>query len=568
MLQAPSKLRLLSPRGLTKSLMERGRISGALPSSKRYSTSQNAPGPDPQEAQLDYRKFLDVLRHDNDLVEINTEVDPHLELGAIIRRVSEVNDKAPLFNNIKGARDGLWRVAGNAASLRPNEKDRYGRIARSIGLEPTASWKEICHRWQSGKRAKVLPPNVLPSGPCKDNKIMGDKVDLTTLPVPYLHTGDGGKYIQTYGVHVLQMPDGSWTNWSIFRGMVYDQNRIVCLVGGGQHNSMIRDAWLTAGKKEVPWALAFGVPPAASLAAAMPVPEGVSEAEYVGALVGKPLDLVKCELNNLLVPANSEIVFEGTLSLIDKAYEGPFEDYMGVIFEGDRRMQPLFTVNAITYRNDAIMPVSVPGRITDESVRPLPLASILFRMTLLTCDTLQHTTAALASAELLELLQREGLPIKEANCPLETYATWCALQVDTEKLGDMETGSAELCKRIGDLAFKDKSCMLVNRIILVGDDVDVFDWNDVMWALVTRCRPGKDEALFEEVRGHPITPYMSHGPHGNPTQGGKVISDCLMPIEYQGKRNFRECSFNKSYPEDIKNKVRTGWEAMGFTVQS
>ncbi|KAF5537679.1 3-octaprenyl-4-hydroxybenzoate carboxy-lyase [Fusarium phyllophilum] len=543
MLQAPSKLRLLSPRGLTKSLMERGRIAGALPSSKKYSTSQV---PDPQEAQLDYRKFLDILRHDNDLVEINTEVDPHLELGAIIRRVSEVNDKAPLFNNIKGARNGLWRVAGNAASLRPNEKDRYGRIARSLGLEPTASWKEICHRWQSGKRAKVLPPNVLPSGPCKDNKIMGDKVDLTTLPVPYLHTGDGGKYIQTYGVHVLQMPDGSWTNWSIFRGMVYDQNRIVCLVGGGQHNSMIRDAWLAAGKKEAPWALAFGVPPAASLAAAMPVPEGVSEAEYVGALVGKPLDLVKCELNNLLVPANSEIVFEGTLSLTDKAYEGPFEDYMGVIFEGDRRMQPLFTVDAITYRNDAIMPVSVPGRITDES----------------------HTTAALASAELLELLQREGLPIKEANCPLETYATWCALQVDTEQLGDMKTGSAELCKRIGDLAFRNKSCMLVNRIILVGDDVDVFEWNDVMWALVTRCRPGKDETLFEEVRGHPITPYMSHGPHGNPTQGGKVISDCLMPIEYQGKTNFRECSFNKSYPEDVKNKVREGWKDMGFTVQS
>lgn len=132
----------------------------------------------------------------------------------------------------------------------------------------------------------------------------------------------------------------------------------------------------------------------------------------------------------------------------------------------------------------------------------------------------------------------------------------------------METGSAELCKRIGDLAFKDKSCMLVNRIILVGDDVDVFDWNDIMWALITRCRPGKDETLFEEVRGHPITPYMSHGPHGNPTQGGKVISDCLMPIEYQGKRNFRECSFVESYPEDIKSKVRAGWEGMGFTVQS
>lgn len=320
------------------------------------------------DAQLDFRTFINVLRKDGDLAEINDEVDPHLEVGAIVRRVSEVNAKAPLFNNVKGARNGLWRMFGNAASLRSVDTEKYGRVARNLGLPADATWKQILERTQDGKNKPPLKPKVLSEGPCKQNKIFADEIDLHKLPAPLLHGGDGGKYIQTYGVHVLQTPDKSWTNWSIFRGMVHDSRRIVCLIFNGQHNSMIRDKWLAEGKDEIPWALALGVPPAANLAAALPVPTGVSEAEYVGAMVGKPLELVKCELSDLLVPANSEIVFEGTFSLKDKAMEGPFEDFLGIHFEDDAHLHPLFKVDAITYRDDAILPVSVPGRITDESV--------------------------------------------------------------------------------------------------------------------------------------------------------------------------------------------------------
>jgi len=309
-----------------------------------------------------------VLRSDNDLAEINREVDPNLEVAAIVRRVSEVNGKAPLFNNVKGSKNGLWRMFGNSGSLRNSEKEKFGRVARNFGLPPTATWKEISERTQAAKSATPLKPNVLPTGPCKENKLSGDQIDLEALPVPYLHEGDGGKYLQTYGIHVLQSPDGTWTNWSIFRGMVVDKQRIVCLVGTGQHNSVIRQKWLEAGKTEIPWALAMGVPPIANLVAALPVPENVSEGEYVGALVGKPLDLVKCELSDLLVPANSEIVLEGTFSLKDKALEGPFGDFLGIVFDNDQHPMPLFKVETITYRNDAILPISVPGRITDESV--------------------------------------------------------------------------------------------------------------------------------------------------------------------------------------------------------
>lgn len=363
-----SRLAITRAAALTAQRVKAVNASSTIGISGYRQKSTLASQPEHIAAQLDFRTFIDVLRKDGDLAEINQEIDPHLEVGAIVRRVSEVDGKAPLFNNVKGAKNGLWRMFGNAASLRRSEDQRYGRIARSLGLPPNASWKVILERSQEGKAHPPLPPRVVSTGPCKQNKISGDDIDLHKLPAPMLHQADGGKYIQSYGVHVLTTPDGSWTNWSIFRGMIHDSKRLVCLVGTGQHNAIIREKWLKEGKTEMPWALAFGVPPAVNLAAACPIPEGVSEAEFVGAMVGQPLEVVKCETNDLMVPANSEIVFEGTTSLIDKAYEGPFEDYQGLHFDDDKHLHPLFTVNTITYRDDAIMPVSVPGRITDESV--------------------------------------------------------------------------------------------------------------------------------------------------------------------------------------------------------
>ncbi|KAF7520542.1 hypothetical protein G7054_g12741 [Neopestalotiopsis clavispora] len=497
--------------------------------------------PDPTAAQLDFRTFIDRLRQDDDLAVIDHEVDPHLEIGAIARRVAELDDKAPLFNNVKGAKDGLWRIFSNAASLRNRPGEKYGRLARNLGLPPTASWNQINHRLMSWKKnGKPLPPNIIPTGPCKENKISGNDIDLTQLPAPLLHSGDGGKYIQTYGLHVLQTPDKEWTNWSIFRGMVHDRNHISCLIGPGQHNSMIRDEWIKTGKTEMPWALAFGVPPAASIVAAMPVPKGVSESEFVGAVVGKPLDLVKCETNDLLVPANSEIVFEGTFNLTEKGPEGPFGDYLGLVFDGEEKSGSLFKVNMITYRDDAIMPISCPGRITDES----------------------HTTAALATAEILSLCEEHGLPITDAFAPLETMALWCALKVDTAKLREMNTDSKTFCDKLAKILYSSKSTMLINRLLIFGDDVDIYDFKNIIWAYTTRCRPGKDEYVFEDVRSFFLTPYMAFG-NGDKT-GGKTVADCLMKYEYNRPRDFKEVSFAASYPDDLKRKIVDSWKSMGF----
>lgn len=273
---------------------------------------------------LNFRSFVDALKEDNDIVEINELIDPHLEAGAIIRKVCETNDKAPLFNNLKGQdKNGLFRILGAPNSLRSKPSEKYGRLARHLGLEPSSSMGTILDKMNSAQNSPGIPQNVVQTGSCKENILNPEDFDLTTLPAPHLHQSDGGKYIQTYGMHVVQSPDKKWTNWSIARAMVHDKNHLTGLVIEPQHLWQIHQMWKKEGK-DVPWALAFGAPPAAIMASSMPLPDGCTEAEYVGAMTGHALDVVKCETNDLFVPANSEIVFEGTLSISETAPEGPF----------------------------------------------------------------------------------------------------------------------------------------------------------------------------------------------------------------------------------------------------
>ncbi|EFX01410.1 carboxy-lyase-like protein [Grosmannia clavigera kw1407] len=491
---------------------------------------------------MSFRAFVDELRADGDIVEINDECDADLEVGAIIRLACETDAKAPLFNKLKGMDgNGLWRILGAPNSLRADPAQRFGRLARHINLPPTASMKEILDKMGAAKSTPPIPPKTVPTGSCKEVKLTPDQFDLTTLPSPQLHKSDGGKYVQTYGMHIVQTPDGKWTNWSIARAMVHDRNHLVGLVIPPQHIWKVQQEWKKIGK-DMPWALVFGVPPAAIMAASMPLPDGLSEAEYIGSLVGTALEVTKCDTNDLLVPANSEIVFEGFMSSTETAPEGPFGEMHGYVFPGDAHPQPLYTVNMITHRKDAILPVSNCGRLTDET----------------------HTMIGpLVAVEINVMLKAAGLPITDAYTPFESQVTWCAVKVDTAKLRELKTTPKEFCRKIGDLIFNTKVGSTIHRIAVVGDDIDIFNFKDVIWAFCTRCRPGMDEYLFEDVPGFPLIPYMSHG-NGPANRGGKVVSDCLLPKEYTTGKNWEAASFKESIPESVQAKVLGNWKAWGF----
>ncbi|KAM3542850.1 hypothetical protein ARSEF1564_004231 [Beauveria bassiana] len=494
---------------------------------------------DAEPPHLSFRNYVEALREDGDLVDIDSPVDPILEAGAITRLVNETDDRAPLFNNVVGASSNFFRILGAPNSLRKG-KNRYGRLARHLALPPTSGMRDIIDKMLVADQLEPIEPTIVQKGPCKENSIEGDEIDLQALPAPLIHEHDGGHYIQTYGMHVVRSPDGKWTNWSIARAMICGKRTMTGLVSPSQHIGQIHQLWKKEGR-DMPWSLAFGVPPAAIMASSMPIPGGVSEAGYVGAMVGEPIKVVKSDTNDLYVPANSEIVFEGTLSVTETTPEGPFGEMHGYAFPGTL-LCPVYTVNKITYRDNAILPMSACGRLTDET---------------------QTMIGPLAAAEILRLCHMAKLPITDAFAPFVGQSTWVSLKVDTAKLRTMKTTAKDFSERIGNLIFRDKAGVSIHRLILVGDDIDVYDDRDVLWAFSTRCRPGMDEHVFEDVPGFPLIPYMGHG-NGKADRGGKVVSDALLPCEFTTGREWITTDFKHAYPEEVKSKVLKNWEAMGF----
>lgn len=148
---------------------------------------------------LNFRSFVDALEKEDDLVRITTEVDPHLEAGAITRRVCEIDGPAVLFENVKGAKNGLWRILGAPNSLRADPAKRYGRMALHLGMKPTSTLREVLDKTTDSADNPPIDPTIRSTGPCKENIIREKDVDLDILPSPWIHDHDGGRYVQTYG---------------------------------------------------------------------------------------------------------------------------------------------------------------------------------------------------------------------------------------------------------------------------------------------------------------------------------------------------------------------------------
>lgn len=492
------------------------------------------------------RQFLRELERDNDLLTITKDVDPHLEVGAIIRKVYETEAKAPLFESFTGydrGESGLFRILGAPVGLSSVAGQRLGRVARSLGLPPTASGRDIILKINDAKRRPALPSVKVSTGPVKEYKLFGNQIDLTALPAPLVHKDDGGKFLQSFGMHIVRTPDGKWVNWSITRNMVNDERSLVGPVIPKQDIGVIFQMWKDRGE-DMPWALCFGVPPAAIMVSGMPIPQWTNETEFISAITGKPLEVVQCESNDLWVPANAEMVMEGVVSISETAPEGPMAEYHGLVFPGVAKQCPVFKVNAITHRKDPIVPISVTGRATEES----------------------HTLwGVMQAAEVLHICQQAGFPVKMVWNPFESHCLWFVLQVDRSKLKDWKTEMRDFCVQLGHLVFGSKPGWYIPKLYVVGDDVDPTDLNEVIWAEATRCQPGVNEFFFDQYGNIPLIPYVTHGIRPTTGYHQKVVRCCMFPCEFEDDvLHWNVGSFRGSFPEDIQKKVNENWGVYGF----
>ncbi|MEI1707666.1 UbiD family decarboxylase [Acinetobacter baumannii] len=491
------------------------------------------------ECALDLRTFLKELNLRQDLVEIHQEVSAELEVAAITRRVYEKKLPAPLFCNIRGCMPGA-RILGAPAGITSTPDEEYSRLALHFGLAANSKPKDIVAAIRAAVKADPVEPEYHSTGPVKENIWLGDQVDLEKFPVPLLHEKDGGKYFGTYGFHVVHSPDGKWKSWGIGRLMLVDGQRLTGPAIPTQHIGMIREMWTKQGKP-TPWAMVLGAPPAAVAVAGMPLPSGVSESDYVGALLGKSLPLVKTETNDLWVPANAEIVLEGEISLSERALEGPMGEYHGYQHHQGNE-HPIFHVKAVTFRNNPILPICVAGLPPEEN----------------------HTIwGTMISAQLLEIMQQAQLPVDFVWCSYEAATCWAIISINPAQLAQLNTNATDFAKRVAEVVFSSHSGYLIPKLILVSNDIDITDIKQVVWALATRSHPLHDHFVFPTIREFPMVPYLTDEDKQRGC-GGKVIINCLFPEQFKGEEKAGTASFRHSYPESMRHKVLENWKSYGF----
>ncbi len=165
----------------------------------------------------DLREFMQACDDVGELVTIDQEVDWNLEVGAISRRICEIGAPMAHMTNIRGIKNG-GSILGSPMSK--GWQSDFARISIALELDPASSYEQLMDAFMSRMDHTIRPLQVK-GGPCKENILTGDEINLFDLPAPYLHEGDGGRYIDTFGVTATRDPESDWVNWGVYRHMIH-----------------------------------------------------------------------------------------------------------------------------------------------------------------------------------------------------------------------------------------------------------------------------------------------------------------------------------------------------------
>jgi len=484
------------------------------------------------------REYIENLKEIGEIQEINREVDWDLEIGGVIKRSYDLRAPAPLFNNIKGIESG-FRVFGAPAGMSRQKGLEFARVALSMGMPANSTGPEIVNSLSRACDRGLIPPKTVSSCPCKENILISDKVDLYRFPVPLIHKDDGGRYINTWGIVIAQTPDKRWTNWSINRVMITGKNTMTGTGFGGQHLGIIYNQWKEI-REPMPFAVAMGVEPAIPFVGGMPLPDNVSEPEFIGGYLGEPVKVTLCETVDLEVPATSEIVIEGTVHLEEKAKEGPMGEYTGYLCKGESSFQPVYQASAITYRDAPILPVVAAGEPIEEN----------------------HTCWGIAiAAEVMAELRRHNFPVARCFIPFESAVHWLVVTVDKSYRGNFS--GKELVLRLAGIFFPSKAGILLSKVFLLDDDIDPSNINEVVWAFASRAHPEKGHISFPDQPPFPLQLFVTPEEKAS-KKSTKVIYNCLYPDDLAEEQIPRRLSLKNLCGEPMKKKILAEWQNYGY----
>lgn len=423
----------------------------------------------------DLRDFINTLEKRGELVRIRTEVDANLEITEILDRLLLKGGPAVIFENVKGHKiplvANLYGTVGRVALGLETDESGLDEIGTFLAYlqqpEPPKGIIEAIKKLPFFAKLMSLTPKTVTRAPCQDVVIKGDDVDLSKFPVMTCWPGDVAPLI-TWPLVITQSPEGGPFNVGVYRMQVTGKDRTIMRwlkTRGGAHHYR---EWM---KKKVPMpvSVAIGCEPATTLAAVTPVPERIGEFHFAGLLRKEAVELVQCKTNNLMVPASSEIVLEGEILPGEELIEGPYADHTG--YYNTEESFPVFRIKCITHRNNPLYLSTITGRPPKEdAIIALALTRIF-----------------------LPLLRNQFPEIADFHLPMEAVSYRIAVvSIRKEFPGHAKRVMMGLWGFL-------KQFLYTKYIIVVDDDIDVRNWDDVIWALSTRVDPGRDTFVIENT---------------------------------------------------------------------
>ncbi len=410
------------------------------------------------------REFLEKLEEEGKLVRIKKEVSHEYEIANVMY---SLNEQPVLFEKVKGF---TFPVFGGITSSREN-------IAEALGTTKEKLLMRLVEALRNPRE-----PEIVDKAPCQE--VVVKDPDLSKLPILYHLEGDGGRYV-TASVCTIKDPD-TGRNVSFHRLMEIDRNKFTARLIKKRQTRTTYDK--VDGDLEMAVCIGNSVP--VMVAASLGPPPGVDEFSIANALDETPL--VKCITKDLEVPAYSEIVLEGRLTKeVDR--EGPFVDLTET--RDFERQEPVFVVDCITYRRDAMYQALIPGRMEHKILMGMPKEPTIYD-------------------EVSKVVDCKNVYITMGG------GSWLHGVVQIHKKHPDDP------KKAIEAAFNGHKSM--KHVVIVDEDVDIYDPLAIEWAIATRFQGDKDLVIKPDQPGSSLDPSAKHEP-GKKTLTTKVGVDATIP---------------------------------------
>ncbi len=397
----------------------------------------------------------------DEIARVKKAISPRYEISAVLTQL-EKKKRLPLlyFEN----------VAGHNAPVIINAQATRRLMALAMECQPRELAKNFSER-----QSRPIPPVEVSNAPAQETIALGDRVDLSEIPLLTHYDVNAAPYI-TAGIVVAADPDTGVRNTSYNRLMMAGKRELGIFMAVGRHLWTLHNK-LERRNEALPVAVVIGVHPLFSLGAQALTPADEDEYAVIGGMMNEPLRLAPAKTVPILVPADAEMIIEGRMLPHVRRLEGPFGEFTGhAVAQGGR---PVIEISAVTHRKDYIFQDIHAGYTEHKLMGAIPREAALLKAVRQTVPTVKNVCMPTSG-----------------NCRFHAYIS----------IAKRTPGQAKnaICAAFA-------ADMLLKHVVIVDEEIDVFDEEQVLWAVSNRFQADRDLVVVANAQGSELDPTAGPG---------------------------------------------------------